>query len=274
MRKRPLINGQTMILRGASGFGDAILIIYIVTEFLKKHTRISLRTKHPSLFTHLGIATERFRKGGEHVAFNYGSRKKIKETNQFQDMCISAGIPSDRPFNIKWPLHNKRLVVKVREMAAGKPICIVGNPHTPFGRRDGYGLELRPKWSIFDEVIEKLKGEMFFVQIGKGNDEYRFKGIDYDLRNKVSDTDSMDLAQRCDCLMGQNGYIIPLAECFDKPLFLVYSKRGLESKDPYISNTSPQKILSKPTSQWVVDDWNMGIIHKKARQCFSQILSA
>jgi hypothetical protein len=49
--------------------------------------------------------------------------------------------------------------------------------------------------------------------------------------------------------------MIPLAEAFDKPLLVVWASAGLTSGTDFIRLCTPEKILSKASSRWVMDDW-------------------
>ena len=49
---------------------------------------------------------------------------------------------------------------------------------------------------------------------------------------------------------------MPLAESFDIPLVVLWSSKGLNSTDPFINSLVPEKVLSKETSHFVIDDWD------------------
>ncbi len=264
--KRPWPTKESIVLRSPAGYGDSIYNIKICIELLAKYFKqISIRTRYPSLFTWIkGMSAERWHKGGEDLCIHYSGRKREKDTNQWQDLLLAARLDKDIPFDIPWKIHNQSLLDKVKKEANGKKICLVGTPHTPFGRRDGYGLELRPKWEIFIDILNKFKKKYFFVLIGLRKREFSLANcINMDLVGKTSDMDAMDLAEISDVGIGQNGYFIPLMESRNKPIFIIYSRLGLNSKDPYISNTSPQKILSKPISKYCIDDEPIGAIFNK-----------
>lgn len=268
---RPYPHGKKKIVfRSAAGFGDSFYSVCILEHLLKRFPQIVIRTRHPSLFAHLpGVITERWHKGNEDLAIHYNGRKSCADTNIWQDLLMGAGIDIITPFKIAWKPKERVHIDKIAAMnTQKKKVCVVGSPHTPFARNDGYGLDLRPKWEIFDKIIRAFQDKLFFVQIGLKREQYEIKGIDLDLVGKTSDCDTLDIATVADCFIGQNGYIIPLAESQSKPLFVVYSRKGLQSGDPLISNTKPEKILSKPTSGWAVDDEPIADILAKAKGVF------
>ena len=59
--------------------------------------------------------------------------------------------------------------------------------------------------------------------------------------------------------------MIPMAEVFDRPLLVLWARRGLACSNEYINRITPQKILHKPTSRFVIDDAGEGEIREAAR---------
>lgn len=260
---------KKIILRLPAGFGDSIYDIAIVKELRHQFPEIKIRTRHPSLFTWMdGVTAEPWRKHGEDITAHYSGRKQETQTNQWQDLLISCRLDHGIPFVVDWKIHNQGIIDKVKNLAAGKPVCIVTTPHLVFGRSDGYGHELTPKWDRYDEIVKSMSGRVFFVEVGL----IKMRGVpgcDLSLVGKASDTDTLDLASSCDFVLGQHGYAIPLAEAFDKPLFVIYSDRGLRSNDPYIRYCTAKKTFSKTTSRFAVDNEPTNEIVRKAHECFS-----
>lgn len=260
---------KSIVLRLPAGWGDSIYDIAIVKELLHQFPEIKIRTRHPSLFTWIpGVTAEPWKKHGEDITAHYSGRKQDPQTNQWQDLLIACRLDHGIPFKVEWKIHNQKIIDRVKESASGRPICIVASPHVVFGRADGYGHELTPKWERFDEIVQSMNGKMFFVEVGLTKMR-SVSGCDLSLVGKVSDTDTMDLASSCDFVLGQHGYAIPLAEAFDKPLFVVYSERGLRSCDPYIRYCTAKKTFSKPTSKYAVDNEPSKDIIRKAHECFA-----
>jgi hypothetical protein len=60
--------------------------------------------------------------------------------------------------------------------------------------------------------------------------------------------------------------VIPLAVVFDKPLLIVWAAQGMSpARHWYISSITPQKVLSKPSSKFVVDDQPLERIQEATR---------
>lgn len=269
MRKPWPTGKQSVVFRSAAGWGDSIYAVAIVNELRKQFPEIIVRTRHPHIFSWMhGVLPVQWSKHGEDIAIHYSGRKQCPETNQFQDLLFACCLPIDIEFRIDWKVMNKGLIERMKAAAEGKRICIVAAPHTVFGRRDGYGAELTPKWDGYQAIIDAFKHKLFFVQVGLIREVANFRGIGMDLIGKVSDTDTLDLATSADCVLGQHGYSIPLAEAFAKPLFVIYSRRGLNSHDPYIKFSTAQKTNTRSTSHHAVDDEPIQTIIKKAGECY------
>lgn len=267
---RPYPHGMDRIVfRGPAGFGDSVYDLAICVELLKQFKVISIRTRHPSLFAWMkGMETERWRKGGENLAIHYAHGRKVPGTCLWQDLLQSAQLDTKIPFEIKWKIHNQPLLDRIKKEAGDKKICIIACPYKPFDRPDNYGLDLRPDWNVFDKIVDYLKGKVFLVRIGKYVREHDTRGCHLDLVGKTSDTDLMDLGEVVDFGFSQNGFLIPLLESRNKPIFVLYSRKGLNSPDPIICNTKPEKILSKQTSGWAIDDHPMPDILSRLKETF------
>jgi hypothetical protein len=136
----------------------------------------------------------------------------------------------------------------------GKPVVCVQLPRAPFGRSDGYGLELLPDCRTIQRAIDELNGRAFVVQIGSGAPLFRFSGIDLDLSDKTSVCDLLDVAWASDAFLGYCSFIVPLAESLNKPALLVWSRKGLNSPHQLVRQITPQKIFFRPSSRFVMDD--------------------
>jgi ADP-heptose:LPS heptosyltransferase len=122
------------------------------------------------------------------------------------------------------------------------------------GRTDGFGAEILPDCRVMQKMIDRLKDRALIVQVGAGTPLYQFKGIEVDLANKTSVRELIDVGSICDGMLGYCSFILALAESLDKPAIMVWSRRGLQSKDLYIRQITPQKIIEKPSTKYVIDD--------------------
>jgi ADP-heptose:LPS heptosyltransferase len=122
------------------------------------------------------------------------------------------------------------------------------------GRTDGFGRELLPDCRVIQRIIDRLRGKVDLVQIGSGRCLFGFEGINYDLANKTTVKQLIDVATVADAFIGYVSFLVPLAESLNKPAFFVWSRKGLKSREKFISRVTPQKVLEKPSSKWVTDD--------------------
>lgn len=248
-------------IRGGSGLGDAIYMRPIVEHFIRAGESVEVCTAQADVFTGTGAQVSPFRRDNIDVLAHYVMGKQDTRTNQWQDICKSAGVAV--PLAFKWEIRNRLLVDDLRAMAKGKPIVMVHGGRAPMARTDGFGAELLPKREAFDAVLDALD-ECFLVEVGKDAELYKLRA-DVDLHGRTTVTDLFDISWMCAGVVGQCSWVIPLSECFDKPLLTVWASHGMEhTRHPYIRAITPQKILSKPTSRHVVDDWSIERIHEAA----------
>jgi len=250
-------------IRGASGLGDSIYIRPIAEHFLRQGDEVEVMSAWPEVFLGTGATVLPFRKDNIDVLAHYVQGKYLTNTTQWQDICRSAGV-GNLALKTNWEVRNPALVARVRQQAAGRPVVLVHGGRVPMARTDGFGAELLPERRGFDAVLGQLSGT-FRVCVGKAAQVYPVE-CDLDLNGVTSVSDLMDLGVTCDGVVGQCSLAIPLAEIFDRPLLTVWASRGLEpGRHPYIRAIMPGKVLSKPTSSHVMDDWNRERLVEAAR---------
>lgn len=242
-------------LRGGSGLGDAVYAQAVARHLVRKGERIAVRTSWPDVFKPLGDAVriEPFSRLPVAYLAHYSMRKRFTETDQFEDVCIQAGIREPVELRLDWKPTNHALIDGLRK--PGKPIVCVQLPRSPMGRTDGFGGELLPNCAVIQRMIDSLKGRALIVQIGSGRPLFNFTGVDIDLANKTTVADLIDVASAADGFLGYVSFIVPLAESLGKPAMLVWSSRGLASQVTFIKTVTPSKVLHKPSSLHVVDNW-------------------
>jgi len=157
---------------------------------------------------------------------------------------------------LDWKIQNKALVSSVKKKAKGKPILLVEMIRNPMNRTDRFGIELLPDLEVMQEILNKLKEHYFLLHVGQGKKLFEFEGIDLDLADATSVTDLIDLAYASSAMFGYCSFFVPLAESLNKKSLFVWSRRGMNSVEPFIRTITPQKILHKrDTSHYVVDNW-------------------
>jgi hypothetical protein len=249
-------------IRGGRGLGDSLYIRPFVEHFIGRGERITVLSDYPGVFAGTGAAVDPFGRNGVNVLAHYVKGKGNPRTTQWQDVCASVGMSI--PLAIKWQQRNSALVAEVRAMAAGRPVVLVHGGRTPMGRTDGFGKELLPKQHAFEVVLGEF-ADCFKVRIGKGGSVYPLPAH-LDLNDRTSVEDLLDLAQDCDGVIGQCSYAVPLAEVFGKPLLAVWAADGMApTRHVYLRQITPRKVLSQPTSSFVMDSWRDLDIRREAR---------
>lgn len=242
---------KSLRVRGGSGLGDSLYVRPIVQHLLHRGQRVTVATDYPGVFSGLDVNLERFNRTNMDIVAHYVTGKADPRTTQWQDICRSARL--DVPLRFEWSVLNASLIADLRQRAGDRPVVLVHGGRAPMGRTDGFAHELLPCQRAFEAVLGALS-DCFLVGIGNARPLYRLP-VHTDLNGGTSVADLMDLASACDGLVAQCSFAVPLAEGFDKPLLAVWSAGGLTSGTPYISQITPQKVLSKPTSRFVVDEW-------------------
>jgi len=256
-------------IRGASGLGDAIYVYPVAKYYRDLGNQVIVRTKFPDVYKDLDVQTVKFFKIPKaDITASYSNRKSQK-TNQYQDVILNCKMPIDTPFLIDWKVDDEALVAKIKKMAKGRKILVISMPHQPFDRPDRYGDALRPNFENLQIAIDYLKQKNWFViQIGKGGCFQNLSNIDLKKQNLTSVKGLMDICSIADGFAGQVGFIVPIAEAFNKPLFALFSKAGLRSSDKFIPAITGEKILSRDSSVYAIDSEPKERIHKVMSRVF------
>lgn len=248
-------------VRGGNGLGDAIYVRAIVEHLLRASEEVTVCTSYPEVFYGLPVKLEPFDRFNISVLAHYTAGKHRPGTNQWQDICLSAGVETQLHF--AWSVKNEKLIESLRSQAVGRKLVLVSGGRVPMNRTDGFGIELLPERQAFIEALIALD-DCFYVQVGKAEQLYALP-TNLDLNGRTSVTDILDLGVSCDGLIGQCSFVIPLAEVFDKPLLIVWAALGMSpARHRYISSITPMKVLSKPSSKFVMDDWPVEQIREEA----------
>jgi predicted alpha/beta-hydrolase family hydrolase len=135
-----------------------------------------------------------------------------------------------------------------------KPVVVVQMPRAPFGRSDGFGMEFLPDFSVVQKSIDAIKDRTFLVMVGAGEPLVKYTGIDLDLSNKTTVSDLIDVAYAANGFLGQCSFIVPLAECFSKPVHIIWSRAHTRSAHVEVRRMTPEKILHGERSAFSYDD--------------------
>lgn len=246
-------------IRGGRGLGDSIYVRPIVEHLLDSgQRRVIVCSDYPSIFAGLECSVEPHRRDGVDVLAHYTRGKSNPRTTQWEDICASAGIFV--PLKITWQRRHAALIEELRGMARGRPLVLVHGGRT---HRWSQG-HLLPAKRAFDAVLGELK-DCFTVRVG-GTDAVYPLETSVDLSGRTSVADLIDLGRECDGIVGQCSFAVPLAEVFDKPAMFVWASSGLApQRHAYLRQITPRKILSKPTSVFVMDSWTDEQIKEEVR---------
>jgi hypothetical protein len=243
------------VIRCGRGLGDSIYLQSVVRHLIEKYGQaLEVRSDWPDVFSPLGkmAKVKPFSRTGVDILAHYASRKCRTDTTQFRDCCVNAGIKEQVELRLDWPEPHSELVVHLKSF--GKPVVLVQLPRSPMGRTDGFGAEILPDCRVIQRIIDQIKGRCLIVQVGAGECLYKFKGIDVNLANKTTVKELLDVASICDGVLGYCSFILAAAESLNKPCLMVWSRKGLESKDLYIRQITPQKIIEHKTTKFIIDD--------------------
>lgn len=238
-------------VRCGRGLGDSIYLRVLVDEYIRFGDQVTALSNYPDVFIESGARVEPFTRISRAKAANYTHRMHLPET-QWSSILRSVSLSPDLPLRFTWNVQNAGLVDRLRRMADGRPMLIVHGGHMPMQRGDAWTRDLIPRRDAFQWALDALS-ECFTVRVGASKDAYGLK-VDRDLNGSTSVSDLIDLFSVCDAVITQCSFAMPLAECFDKPLLGIWSASGLHSRTSYLRTVTPAKVLSKPTSHYVVDD--------------------
>lgn len=241
-------------IRSGMGLGDALYLQSVARHLVRQGHKVEACCAWPDVFRPLGdrVNVSPFRRERIDRLGHYTSRKATSGTDQFQDCCINAGIREPAELRLDWQMVNPAILDKF--VGCGVPIVAVQMPRAPFARTDGYGLELLPDCRVLQRVIDHIGARARFVLIGSGAAMYELTALDLDLTNKTSVCDVIDIGAKVDGFLGFVSFIVPLSESLLKPSLLVWSRKGLRSPHQPVRTITPQKILHRASSQWIMDD--------------------
>jgi hypothetical protein len=242
-----------MLIRGASGLGDAVYLYPIVKRYRNLWCDITVLTSYPEIFQGLNIKTKPFDcKAKVDIDCNYCARKHETGTSQFQDMLILAELGHvDIPFEIhnNWPVPDKVKLLKERSVK----ICLVKSAYLPMNLQSGQVADMIPDYGKMQMLIDKYKDEYKMILVGKGHQPHRFKGIYISEQDRTTVSELLGLILISDMIIAQQGFMTAFAEALDKKIIVMFSWKGLQSKNPFFKSITPEKVCTKPTTEWVTD---------------------
>lgn len=248
-------------VRGGAGLGDALYVQAIARHLAKDGSVVEACTNYPDVFLPLGhnVICSPFRRERIDRVAHYSMRRHIRDTDQFTDCCIQAGIRGPVDLRLDWEAQpNTETVAHLRAVKRrlGRQIVAVALPREPMDRTDGYGRDLLPDLSVIQRALDILAPTSYIVQLGAGSGVLgRYSGIDLDLANKTTVEQMLDAAACADLFVGHVSFFVPLAESLGVPALFAWSRRGLQSKNEIIRWLTPAKVFhAKRLMRAVIDD--------------------
>lgn len=242
-------------IRCGKGLGDSVYLQSVVRHIIKRDRQpLKVASDWPDVFLPLqgSVKVIPFTRNKIDITAHYITRKGFAETTVFRDCCINAGIKEQVELRLDWPPASGVLIERIT--ASGKPVVCVQLPRAPMGRTDGFGNDLLPDCRRIQQIIDALKPHATLVQIGAGKPLFEFSGIDIDLANQTTVREMLDVASVSSGFVGYCSFILPIAESLHKPCLMVWSRRGLESKELFIRRVTPRKMIEHSSTQYIIDD--------------------
>lgn len=233
-------------IKSASGLGDTIYIYPVARHLLDSGFKnITVMTNYPDVFQDLPVKTIKHTKDWATYKISYAGAKRKKETDQYQDVLIAAGIPISTPLEIPWEIRNNEIVEHVRKRAKGKKIALISTPYTIFGREDEWGKEYRIDYRKYDEFLSLLRDEYFIVSTGTKEPIYLLNNVDMSMVRKTSVSDLLDLVYDSDTCVYQVGHMLPICEALNKRSFCFFSAVGMSLDNQFLRTITPSKVIHK-----------------------------
>ena len=235
-----------MILKGSMGLGDAIYLYPMVKYYSEMYPgSVTIITRYPEIYANLNCQTA---KPDEYIDCSCSARTKEESTNIYEDTLIMSKIINKLPFKFEYDKTNQ---IKINSF---KKICVVRNITTPANGEEDAKVMI-PKISVFQNIINAYSGKVFFVSIGwQKSCDYKLDKIDLDLSEINVLNSYFSVIDQADIVLSQPGHCVPIAEGLNKKLFCVFARSGLKSMEKRFRFTTPQKILTKISSTYCVDD--------------------
>lgn len=242
-------------IRAGSGLGDAIYLQAIVRHLVLSGVEdIEVCTDWPDVFRPIEryIRRSRFRRDNVNRIAHYTCARDCKETDQFEDMCLMAGIKEPVDLALDWTLS----APAVEFGHAYRPLILVALPREPFARGDHFGLPLFPDCRRLQQIVDRLRQRgAGVVQVGAGEALYALDGLTENLANTTTVAQLLDIAAAADGFVGQPGFFIPLAESFSAPGLFLWARAGLRHAHPSLSSITPHKLFHrKDRMRAIIDD--------------------
>ena len=216
------------IVKGASGFGDAIYLRVIVEWLLANRPNdYMILTKYPEVYKDLPVQTaDLHSKMYNNVSYycQYLSGKGLFTTTQWEDMLNRAKLPY-------FPFTSSLKYLSLLDLTLLNTVIVIPPYNAMNGAKGTFPLI--PKFKEFSDYTAKYSDVIY-------------------LKQKYPFLDLVKMFSSCKLVVAQQGWATALAEMVDTPIHVIFTKRALNDNYKFISTITPKKILTKPTSKAII----------------------
>lgn len=234
---------KRLVIKGPSGFGDAIYLNPIAHALSKEHDLV-VQTKYPELFRDIDCKT--VLESSHRDKYCTYINNKMGKNSQFNDMVANAGLS-----NIELKLHldlkpSKNIVDLVQRK---KPYAVAVNPYREHIITD---CRLMPEQKQYSKMVYEYVGlDIGLIVVGKSPQNLMFNGIS--LLDNTTQDDLLYIIKNAEKTIGQVGYIIPASEVFDVPCLAVFAIGYKHSTKEFVKTIKPHKVITKSTTKTVYE---------------------
>lgn len=241
-------------VRGGYGLGDALYVQSVARYLVQEGHMVEacVAPQWADVFIPLRdhVRLSDFRRDHIDILAHYSMRRCLPNTTQWEDVCIQSGIPTSARLQLDWKPQGPSPLVTTN----GRPLVLVQMPRAPFGRADGYGVELLPRREAYQAALDALWDDVTLVQVGAGEAAYPLQ-VHVDMANRTTIGALLDLAYYSAGMVGYVSFMVPLAESLCRPALMVWARGGLSSQHVPVRQITPQKVLHyKDLFRTVYDD--------------------
>jgi len=228
-----------MVIRGLSGFGDAIYLEPLARK-CSEQNNVTVLTNYPDVFAHLPVKISKFTKScNVDRDFSYIDGKSNPDSTQLTDM----GYANAEDFTIEHA-----------------PIAILAAGYDGMGSRS----EMTPNKKVLQGIINELCERGYKVLHIANNSKEKYSHVTEIISQNYFET--VALFKGADLIVCQQGWGTALAEGLNKLCLIVFADTIRKSALPFIRQITPQKVCCKKTTRFVWDSEYQGLDNAFARK--------
>lgn len=234
-------------IRTASGLGDSTYLIPPIKYLSQNGEQFGVLTHWRDIYTGVAQPLAYDRNCAVDIDATYVTRRSILDTNQFEDVCIRAGINERIEFDHAFSRKEREIQgYKHTE----KPLCLIRWPYYREGKGQLKNGDLVPPPNIMQAIVDTYKHEYEFVNIGNGVDKtVEIRGVT-DLTGKTNLGDILYLVHKSDMIITQCGMLLPFGEIQSKRVFVIFPEDMNKSEKYLVQTATPKKVICKGSTEY------------------------